>query len=166
MKEKLHPFHVSLLVFMMQSGVIVFSLPRIIAHSMGYNGWATLILFSGIVMFNLLLIGLVYRLSNGKSIFLILEQALPKIIVFPLYAVLITVWTMIGCLSAKQYVILFQVFVFPTTHPMYIKAIVDVLAFLLIIKGIYNISKAATTFFFITIWLNLLLLFFSKTLIG
>lgn len=162
MKERLHPFHLSLLIFMIQSGVIIFSLPRIIAQYMGYNGWATLILFSGIAMINILLIGLVYQLSRGKSIFIILEHSLPKILIFPLYTVLISVWTILGCMVAKQYVIIFQVYVFPTTHPMYIKALVDIVTFILVIKGIYNISKAATSFFGMVIWMNLLLLFFLK----
>lgn len=162
MKEKLHPFHISLLIFMTQSGVIIFSLPRLLAQYMGYNGWVTLILFSGIAMVNILLIGLVYRLSRGKSILIILEHSLPKILIFPLYTVLISVWTILGCMVAKQYVIIFQVYVFPTTHPMYIKALVDILTFILVIKGIYNISKAATNFFVMVIWMIFLLLFFIK----
>lgn len=162
MKEKLYPFHVSLLVYMIQTGVIIFSLPRLLAQHMGYNGWITLFAYTGVVMLNIYLISLVYRLSNGKSIFQIIEQALPKVIVLPLYFILVSVWTMLGCLVAKQYVFIFQAFVFPTTHPMFMKFLVDVLAYLLIIKGIYNISKAATSFFWLVIWTLLLLLFFVK----
>lgn len=162
MKEKLHPIHVSILVFMSQSGVVVFSLPRLLAEHMGYNGWITLIIFSGIVMLNILLISLVYRLGRGKSIFLIVEQALPKILVFPFYIILVSIWVILGCMITKQYVIIFQLFVFPTTHPMLIKVLVDTLAYILVIKGIYSISKASTSFFILVIWTNLLLLFFVK----
>lgn len=160
MKEKLYPFHVGLLVFMIQSGVVVFTLPRLLAQYMGYNGWITLVLFGGIATINILLISFVYRLSHGKSIFQIIEHAMPKIVFYPIYLGLIIVWTMLGCLVAKQYVIIFQVFVFPTTHPMFIKILVDILTFILIIKGIYNISKAATIFFWMVIWTLALLLYF------
>lgn len=162
MKEKLYPFHVSLLVFMIQSGVVIFSLPRLLAQHMGYNGWITLVLYSGIATLNILLISLVYRLSNGKSIFQIIEHSMPKAIVFPFYLVLIITWTMFGCMIAKLYVVIFQVFVFPTTHPMFIKLLVDILTYILIIKGIYNISKAATSFFWMIIWTTLLLLYFLR----
>lgn len=162
MKEKLYPFHVTILVFMIQSGVVVFTLPRLLALHMGYNGWAFLFIYFGIVALNIMIISQAYRLSNGKSIFHIMEQALPKVIVVPLYIFLLSLWTMIGCMAAKQYVNIYQVFVFPTTHPMLIKLLVDVLAFILILKGIYNISKAATTFFWLIIWTLLLLLFFIK----
>lgn len=163
MKEKLYPFHVSLLIYMIQAGVVIFSLPRLTAQHMGYNGWITLFAYTGIAMLNIFIISLVYRLSNGKSIFQIIEQALPKIIVFPLYFILVFVWTMLGCLVAKHYVFIIQAFVFPTTHPMFMKFLVDVLAYLLIIKGIYNISKAATSFFWLVVWTMLLLLFFVKS---
>lgn len=162
MKEKLHPFHISVLVFMIQAGVVVFFLPRMLAQYMGYNGWVSILLFSVAATFNIFLISIVYRLSGGRSIFQIMEQSLPKLIIFPVYAYLIVVWTLLGCIAAKQYIILFQVFVFPTTPLMYIKLLVDIIAYSLIIKGIYNISKAATVFFWMVIWTILLLIFFVK----
>ncbi|PWV99495.1 spore germination protein (amino acid permease) [Paenibacillus cellulosilyticus] len=162
MREKLHPFHVGLLVFMVQAGVVSIFLPRMLAQYMGYNGWVSLLLFSAVATFNIFLISVVYRLSDGKSIFQIIEQSLPKVIVFPLYTVLVSVWTLIGCIAAKQYILLFTVFVFPTTPPMYMKFLFDIIAYSLITKGIYNISKAATVFFWMVIWTALLLLFFLK----
>jgi|GEM_PF-438673 len=162
MREKLHPFHITLLVFMIQQGVVVFSLPRLLALHMGYNGWIALFAYWGITTLNIMLISIVYRLCDGQSIFHIIEQSLPKIVVIPLYSFMILVWTLIGCMAAKQYVIIYQVFVFPTTHPMFMKFVVDVLAFILVIKGIYNISKAVTSFFWLVIWTVLLLLFFIK----
>lgn len=162
MKEKLHPFHICLLVFMNQSGVVLFALPRLLAQETGYNGWVTILIYSAMATFNIWLISVLYRLSKGKSIFVIIEQALPKVLVIPLYTFLVSLWTLTGCMVAKQYVIIFQTFVFPSTHPMFIKLLVDVLAFLLISKGIYNIAKAATSFFWILIWTVLLLLYFIK----
>lgn len=162
MKEKLYPFHVAIIVFMVQSGVIIFSLPRIVAEYMGYNGWLSLIPFSVIATLNILLIGWVHRLGKGKSIFVILESSLPKAFVYPIYTLLVSVWIILGCMAAKQYIIIFQVYFLPTTHPMYLKALVDVLTFILVTKGIYNISKAVTSFFWLIIWMNLLLLFFFR----
>ncbi|GMK40623.1 hypothetical protein PCCS19_36790 [Paenibacillus sp. CCS19] len=162
MKEKLHPFHVCLLVFMNQAGVVTFFLPRMLAQYMGYNGWITLLLFSAIACCNIFLISVVYRLGKGRSVFKIIEQSLPKLVVFPLYSLLIAVWTLLGCMVAKQYIMLFQVFVFPTTPPMYMKLLFDIVAYSLIIKGIYNISKAATVFFWMVIWTLILLLFFIR----
>src|SRR5690606_36384886 len=160
MNEKLHPFHITILIYMIQTGVVIFSLPRLLAEYVGYNGWISIILFYTIVTLNITVISLVYRLSDGKSIFKIIEQALPKIIYIPIYIFLISIWTLTGCMIAKQYIIIYQAFVFPTTHPMFIKLVVDILAYLLLIKGIYNISKAATIFFTIVIWTIFLLLFF------
>jgi len=160
MREKLHPFHIGILIYMTQAGVVIFSLPRVIAEHLGYNGWISLIIYYGIAAINITLISLVYRLADGKSIFQIMEDAIPKIVVLPLYIFLLSVWTLVGCMSAKRYIIIYQIFVFPTTHPMLLKLLVDVLAFLLIIKGIYNITKAATLFFWLVIWTIFLLLFF------
>lgn len=160
MKEKLHPFHVALLIFMIQTGVVMFGLPRLLAQSFGYNGWASLLLFTGISSITIYLISWVYRLGKGNSIFYILENAIPKVFLFPFYIFLIAVWTLLGCMVAKQYVIIFQLIAFPSTHPMFFKALIDILAFLLVIGGIYTISKAATSFFWIIIWMLLLLFFF------
>jgi len=164
MKEKLHPFHVTFLIYMIQAGVVVFSLPRLIAAHMGYNGWITLFLFLGLTSLNILLISFVYRLSGGQSIFQIIEAALPKFIVVPLYVFVLSVWSLCGCIAAKQYVNIYQIFVFPTAHPMLIKFLVDILTLLLIMKGIYNITKAATIFFWLVIWTILLLLFFVNSI--
>jgi len=162
MKEKLYPVHVALLIYILQTGVTLFSLPRLLAQHIGYNGWASLFIFSAIAIANILLIGLLHRVGKGKSIFVIIEQSLPKFIAFPLYSILIALWSLIGCLVMKQYVIIFQVFAFPGVHPMFIKALADFLAYALVIKGIYILSKAATNFFFVLFWLLLLLLFFVK----
>lgn len=159
MREKLHPFHAAVLIYMTQMGVVLFSLPREIAETYGYNGWIMLLVHALAVQVNILLIGLVFKLGSGKSIFDIMERPLPKWLCYPVYAFLICLWSLIGCLAAKNYVMIFQILAFPNMHPMMLKALLDVLAFFLICRGIYSISKAATAFFWLIVWMLLLLLF-------
>ncbi|SDX15424.1 GerAB/ArcD/ProY family transporter [Paenibacillus sp. CF384] len=158
--EKLSAFHMTILVFMTQFGVVVFMLPRMLSKTFGTNGWMMMPVYGLIVILNLLLIGFVYKLGKGKSIFDIMEHAIPKLLLMPLYLLLIGVWAMLGCLVAKEYVLIFQMLAFPTTNPMLFKLAMDVLLFWLMIKGLYNISKAATMFFWASIWMLLLVFFF------
>ncbi|WP_159882454.1 GerAB/ArcD/ProY family transporter [Paenibacillus puerhi] len=160
MKEKLSYFHVTLLFFMTQSGMVIFTLPRLLAQHFGTNGWLALVFIFTIVSINIYFIHVVHRLGKGRSIFEIMEQSIPKFILFPFYLSIVFIWTMIGCLLAKQYVMVFQMIAFPTTNPMIFKLVFDVLAFLLVIQGIYNISKASTVFFWGTMWILLLLFYF------
>lgn len=162
MKEKLHPFHIALLIFMIQSGVVIFSLPRMLAQSFGYNGWTSILIFVFISSFTIFLISCVFRLGKGKSIFDILERSIPKFFLFPMYAFLAALWSLLGCMVGKQYVIIFQMVAFPSTHPMFFKVLIDMLAFILVVGGVYTISKAATSFFWIVIWMMLLLFFFFQ----
>ncbi|OUS77664.1 hypothetical protein B1748_07685 [Paenibacillus sp. MY03] len=161
MKEKLYPVHIAIMVYMIQTGVVMFSLPRIMAEVFGYNGWLMVPVFTLIAALNIGLIAVVYRLSQGRSVFEILERSLTKVGAYPLYLVLIAVWSLLGCMVAKHYVYIFQTMAFPTTHPMLFKLLIDIVTFLLLIKGIYNISKATMAFFVLTIWMGLLLLFFG-----
>ncbi|RJX38131.1 spore gernimation protein [Paenibacillus pinisoli] len=162
MKEKLNPFHIALLIYMIQSGVVIFSFPRLMARSFGYNGWAAVLIFTAISSFVIFLISLVYRLGEGKSIFDILEQAIPKFMLYPIYVFLLSLWAILGCMVAKQYVIIFQMIAFPSTHPMFFKALIDVLSFILVIGGVYTISKASTTFFWMIAWMLFLLFFYFQ----
>ncbi|MGV2806297.1 GerAB/ArcD/ProY family transporter, partial [Clostridium perfringens] len=113
-----------------------------------------------LVCLNIYMMYWVYRLGKGQSIFVILEKSIPKFILTPFYLAISTVWALIGCLVAKEYVLIFQMFAFPTTNPMVFKIAIDVLAFILLTKGLYNISKASTVFFWSTIWMSLLLLYY------
>lgn len=159
-KETLSYAQVLILIYMVQTGVIVFSLPQIEAQYFGTNGWLSIILCSAAVTANILVIGLVYLLGKGRSIFELMEQVIPKWTLTPLYGGLIGVWTMIGLMVVKEYVLIFQMMAFPTTHPMLFMLIVDLLILYLVTKGIYNIGKAASLFFWLIIWMLLLLLFF------
>ncbi|GIP00532.1 germination protein GerHB [Paenibacillus lautus] len=160
MKEKLSQFHTAILIYMIQTGVYVFSITQIEAQYFGTNGWLIVIPIAILICLNIYMMYGVYRLGNGQSIFEILEKSIPKFILSPFYLAISMVWALIGCLVGKQYVLIFQMFAFPTTDPMVFKIAIDVLAFMLLTKGLYNISKASTVFFWCTIWMNLLMLYY------
>jgi len=162
MKERLYPFHVAILIYMTQSGVVILSLPRLLAEEIGYNGWLFLLIASAFSALNIALIRAVYRVGGGRSIFDIMETSVSKILLFPLYVAMALVMAIIGSLAAKQYVLIYQMISFPTTHPMVFELVVVFLAYMLVLKGIYNLSKAVTVFFWIVVWMNLLLLFFFR----
>jgi spore germination protein (amino acid permease) len=145
-REKLNRFHIALLVFNTQSGIVLFTLPRITARYFGTNGWLVLIPVFLLVTLNIMLISAVYRMGQGKSVFDILSASLPRFILTPLYVFLWALFSMIGCLVVKQYVLIYQMLIFPTTSDAVLKIFVDVLVFLYIIKGIYNMSKANVIF--------------------
>jgi spore germination protein (amino acid permease) len=153
MSEKLGFFHIIVLTYMIQSGVVLFRLASMLAEYFGSNGWLMVPVFSVVALFNIYLIGLVYKYGKGKSIFEIHEKILPKPLLYPIYMFLAIVWATLGCLVSKQYVLIFQMIAFPTTNPLLFKAALDMLIFLLLIKGLYNITKAATVIFFLTIWM-------------
>jgi amino acid transporter len=151
--EKINPFHLSILIYMTQTGVTIFQLPNMLAEDFGTNGWLILPFIFLLAMLNIVLISWVYRLGEGKSVFEILEVVFPKWILFPLYFGLICLWGNLGSLIVKEYVLILQMLSLPTTPTMFLKGLVDVLVYLLLIKGIYNISKAGTIFFYMLIWL-------------
>ncbi|WNR44170.1 GerAB/ArcD/ProY family transporter [Paenibacillus roseipurpureus] len=153
MKEKLGGFHVFILIHMTQVGVGIFALPRVAAEYFGYNGWLMLVVIAAIVAFNLYLIWLVWKMGKGESIFVIFENCLPKWMVYPFYMIIALAWSLSGSLVAKEYVLIFQVTAFPTANPMIFMFVLSLLAYLLIIKGIYAIVKASTVFIFLVLWM-------------
>ncbi|MEI2400675.1 MULTISPECIES: GerAB/ArcD/ProY family transporter [Paenibacillus] len=160
MPEKLRPFHIAVLMHMTQSGIVIFTLPRNLADYFGTNGWLFLVPCIVVSTFNIYLISLVFRLGQGRSVFEIMEQTIPRPVLYPFYGGLAAVWLVFGCMIGKKYVLIFQMLSFPTTNPMVFKLAVDILAFLMITKGIYSISKAATLFFWLSAWMYLLMLWF------
>lgn len=145
-REKLNRFHIALMVFNTQSGIVLFTLPRVTAHYFGTNGWLMLIPMFVLVTLNIMLISAVYRMGRGESVFDILGASLPRFILIPLYVLLWGLFSMIGCLVIKQYALIYQMLIFPSTSDMVIKIFVDVLLFLYITKGIYTMSKANVIF--------------------
>jgi len=153
MKEKLNQYHIAILIYMTQSGIVIFSLPRLVAENFGTNGWYVLVIISLLVTCNIFLMQLVYRFGKGSSVFDILEQRIPLAVLSPIYILLALFWAYLGCLVGKQYILILQMLAFPTTNPMVFKFIFDFMALILISKQIYNITKAATVFFYLTIWM-------------
>ncbi|WP_241688704.1 GerAB/ArcD/ProY family transporter [Paenibacillus chitinolyticus] len=145
-RERLYTHHVGFLVFNTQMGVVLFSLPRIAATYIGTNGWASFLIFSVISTFNIYLISLVNKLGKGESFFDIVEKTIPKWVLAPLYLFMTSVFGMIGCLVIKQYVLIYQLLIFPSTPDIVLKLVVDLLVLLLLLKGIYTISKANIIF--------------------
>ena len=159
MKEKLHPIHIGILIYMTQTAVVILSLPRSLAEHFGTNGWVILIPVSLFVAFNIFVISIVYRMGKGRSVFAVLEQSIPKAVLFPLYLAVGFLWALIGSLVGKQYVLVFQMSSYQSAPPMVLKFVCDFLAWLLINKGIHNIAKASTIFFVMIFWMILLLFY-------
>lgn len=152
MQEKLHHIHIAILIYMIQSAAILFQLPRLTAQHFGTNGWLILIVISLTAMLNIWLISIVYRLGHGQSIFQILQQTIPKFMLYPCYVILALFWSHLAALVGKDYMFLIQLSGFPTVSTNMLLFLTLTLAFLLLIKGIYNIVKATVIFFYMTIW--------------
>ncbi|GGG06124.1 GerAB/ArcD/ProY family transporter [Paenibacillus abyssi] len=159
MREKINPYHIFMLMYMVQSGVGLFSLPRITAEYFGTNGWLAVLVVSFIVCLNIALFYIVYRMGKGRSVFDIMESSVSKFVLFPLYAFVIFVISLTGCLLGKQYILMFQMISFQTTPPYILKLFFEILLYFLLIKGIYNIVKASTVFFYLTSWMPFLMLY-------
>ncbi|SEF67897.1 GerAB/ArcD/ProY family transporter [Paenibacillus sp. UNC499MF] len=145
-REKLYTHHAGFLVFNTQMGVVFFTLPRIAATHFGTNGWASMLFVGVLVTFNIYLISLVNKHGKGASFFEIVEKAIPAWLLAPLYLFMTGVFSMIGCLVVKQYALIYQLLIFPSTPDMVLKMVLDILVLLLLLKGIYTISKANIIF--------------------
>lgn len=145
-QEKLHRLHIALLIFNTQTGIVVLTLPRTTAKYFGTNGWVSILIVFLFVTIDIMLINLVYRLGRGASVFEIMQSSLPRIVLYPIYILLGSLFGMIGCLVVKQYSMIYQMLIFPSTSDVLLKLVVDILVFLLVIKGIYTISKANVFF--------------------
>ncbi|WP_096186680.1 GerAB/ArcD/ProY family transporter [Evansella halocellulosilytica] len=158
--EKLHPFHVAILVYMVQSGVVIFVVPRVLAETFGTFGWLMLPCYLAVTGVNIWLISLVYRLNSGEGVFEMIDRITPKAIRYPVYVILSAFWAVLATLVAKKYVLVTQIMTFTTTPPYFILGTVLVVSVLIALNGIYNVVKTATVFFGLSMWLILLGLFF------
>ncbi|SDI16549.1 GerAB/ArcD/ProY family transporter [Alteribacillus bidgolensis] len=145
--EKLHPIHLIFLTYMLQSSVILFSMPRYVAEIIGTNGWVILLLFSGVVMFNIFLIQLVYKKGEGKTVFDIINRSLPTFFTYTLYALIAIVWALVAVVIAKQYIFIIQIISFPTTPSYYLLSMFMVLPFLLLLHPVYKMVRVSSVFF-------------------
>src|SRR5690606_26636756 len=60
----------------------------------------------------------------------------------------------------KKYVLIFQLISFPAASPTLFTLLISLVVLSLVVKGVYNIAKAATIFFFLIVWMLLLLFYF------
>ncbi|OIJ11186.1 hypothetical protein BKP37_16145 [Anaerobacillus alkalilacustris] len=155
MHEKIHYSQLAIMVYMVQSGIIIFALPRIVAEAFGMNGWLGIMGLS--VLVNLYFIILVYKKGEGRSVFTIVEASLPKFLYYPLYIFMITTFGLLAVLVAKNYVMRIQLTMFPDVKPNYFLVYFLLLILFFLSKGIYNMSKITVVFFFSTVWLIFLL---------
>lgn len=160
MKEKLNGYHIFILIHMIQIGVGIFSLPRVVAEHFGYNGWLILFVVAGVAALNIFLMWNVWKMGKGESVYVICERYIPKWLIYSLYVVVSLGWSLTASLVTKIYVLIFQVNAFPTANPMVFMLAMSALAYVLIIKGIYTITKASTVFFYLVVWMVLLQLTF------
>lgn len=158
MNEKIHYTQLAVIVYLIQSGIVLFALPRLVAEAFGTNGWIGLIGISAIVLVNIYFIILVYKRGNGKSIFMILEASLPKLILYPIYVYMIITFGLLGILVAKNYTLLIQLTMFPDINPNLLLGYFAIVALYFVSKGIYNMAKTTLVIFYLTIWTLLLLL--------
>ncbi|MBB3112095.1 lysylphosphatidylglycerol synthetase-like protein (DUF2156 family) [Paenibacillus phyllosphaerae] len=162
MQEKLHGYHIALIVYMLELDVTVFSLPRIVAENLGTNGWIGLILLAFVAVCNIALIQLVYRAGKGRSIYEIAEQSIPKLLLYPVYLLLAIFWIGLGSFIGKKYVLIYQMISFPTTSASLLYISIALLAYYMLTKGIYNMGKAITLFCYMTIILTVLLFYYTN----
>jgi hypothetical protein len=160
LKEKLNAYHIALLIFMVEYNVIIISLPRIVAENLGTNGWVGFLMLFVLSLGNLFLYSILNRMSDGQSVFEIAEKSIPTVILYPIYIGLALLWIALGSIIGKQYILIYQLIAFSTTHPMVLYTLYAIMLYLLLVKGIYNIAKAVTIFSYFAIVLAFLSFYF------
>lgn len=158
MKEKLSPFQASILVYLIQSGVTLFTLPRLVAEAFGTNGWIGLIFVSLIVNINLVLIWLVYKISKGKSFFEIIS-IFPKWITLPVNLFIAVVWMLLGVFVMVKFSMILKVLFYNNVSLFYFFSMGYILSYILLKKDLYQIAKSTVVLFYFTIWTVFLLAF-------
>jgi hypothetical protein len=158
MKERLSPFQASILIYLTQSGVTLFSLPRFVAEAFGTNGWIGLIIIYFIVNINLVLIWLVYKVSKGKSMFEIIA-IFPKWMTLPFNLFIAGVWLLLGVMIMVKFCMILKVLFYHNVSLIYLLAMVYILTYLLLKKDLYQIAKSTVVLFYFTVWTVFLLAF-------
>ncbi|MBP3961499.1 GerAB/ArcD/ProY family transporter [Paenibacillus lignilyticus] len=156
MNAKLTFSQVIILAITLQYGIISFEMPRYLAEEFGYNGWLSLFGFGALASINLWLIALVYRFGKGVSIYKIARRVLPSGVVVPLCSLLILLWTVLGVLISKQYLLILRSTSFPTINPLYLYILLGALVLLMLSKDIIGIATATVIFFVCVFWLLIL----------
>ncbi|MFP7298108.1 GerAB/ArcD/ProY family transporter [Neobacillus niacini] len=157
-KEKLSPFQASILIYLTQSGVTLFSLPRFVAEAFGTNGWIGLIIIYFIVNINLVLIWLVFKISKGKSMFEIIT-IFPKWVTLPFNLTIAGVWMLLGVMIMVKFCMILKVLFYNNVSLIYLFSMVYILIYLLLKKELYQIAKSTVVLFYFTVWTVFLLAF-------
>ncbi|WP_255294797.1 GerAB/ArcD/ProY family transporter [Bacillus sp. AFS041924] len=147
MKERLHPLQLSILIYMMQNGLVLYSLPRITAEYFGTNGWLSIFFIFVLVNINILMIVMIYKLGKGRSMFEIIETTLPRWIMFPFYVFITGVWIGIASMVMRLYINIFKMMFFPALPDTIFLILFTILSFYLLRGGIYNFTKAIAVLF-------------------
>lgn len=142
MKERLHPFQLSILIYMIQNSIILYSLPRYTAEYFGTNGWISIIFIFVLVNLNILMIVFIYKLGKGRSIFEIIDTTVPKWIMVPFYLIIICVWIGIASMIMRLYIFIFKMMFFPNLPVSLFIFFFILLSFQLLKGGLYKMSKA------------------------
>ncbi len=158
MKEKLSPFQASILIYLTQSGVTLFYLPRLVAEAFGTNGWIGHFIIYFVVNINLVLIWLVFKLSKGKSMFEIIA-ILPKWMTLPFNFVIASVWTLLGAMVTVKFSMILKVLFYNNVSLVYFLSMAYILSYMLLKKDLYQIAKATVVLFYFTVWTVFLLAF-------
>lgn len=160
MKEKLHYIQIICLMHMLQLDVTNFALPRYVAKNVGTNGWIAILIVALVALLHLLLLYAVYHFGKGRSLFAILEATLPRFTLIPLYIAMVIFFVFLASMIGKNYTLLYQTFAFQNTKSMVFYTLIVVMAYFLLSKGIYNIVKAVTIFFLLSIWMTVIAFYY------
>ncbi len=142
MKERLHPLQLTILIYMVQNGLVLYSLPRYTAEYFGTNGWISIIFIFVLVNLNILMIVFIYKLGKGKSIFEIIEATVPKWIMVPFYLCIICVWIGMASMVMRLYIFIFKMMFFPALPVTLFIFFFILLSFQILRGGIYKMTKA------------------------
>jgi len=137
---------------MLQSGITLFVMPRLVAENFGYNGWIAIPIISGIFLLLIFLMGYVCKKMNRVSPLDIIDNVLPKFLRYPFYLLLTGIWAILGCSVGASYFQIIKMISFPNTPQYIFKGILSVIAFFILASGFDSFVKGTVVFFFLTIW--------------
>lgn len=152
MKKEFTTIDYVVLTYMLQSGITLFILPRVLAGNFSYNGWIAILFVSLLIIMQIILIGYTCKKMDRHSPFEIINESLPKFIRYPIYLILVIVWAVLGSGVGANYFQIIQMISFPNTPHYVFKGIIAVVSFFIIVKGFDNFVKGAMIFFLLSIW--------------
>ncbi|SDX49816.1 GerAB/ArcD/ProY family transporter [Paenibacillus sp. CF384] len=142
MNQRLQPFQLSILIYTVQNGLALYTLPQITARYFGTNGWLSILFVFFLVNVNLVMIAIMYKLGKGRSIFQIIEATVPKWVMMPFYMFMICVWVGLASMIMREYIFIIKIFFYPALPAVYFVIFFTLLSFQLLTGGIHHITKA------------------------